>query len=77
MLLLDFGLLLDLVASFIIHLAFLFFYPLVSSFSIALQVRWCCNPSGSRPNFFGRQRLTFDREGKCDGAGRGEIMWRI
>ena len=37
MLLLDFGLLLDLVASFIIHLAFLFFYPLVSSFSIALH----------------------------------------
>ena len=22
---------------------------------------WCGNPSGSRPNFFGRQRLTFDK----------------
>ena len=21
--------------------------------------------------------IDFDREGKCDGAGRGEIMWRI
>ena len=71
MLLLDFGLLLDLVASFIIHLAFLFFYPLVSSFSIALQVRWCCNPSGSRPNFFGRQHLTFDKGGKNVVRGEG------
>ena len=25
------------------------------------------NPSGSRPNFFGRQHLTFDKGGKCDG----------
>ena len=23
-----------------------------------------CNPSGSRPNFFGRQHLTFDKGGK-------------
>ena len=22
---------------------------------------WCDNPSGSRPNFFGRQHLTFDK----------------
>ena len=22
---------------------------------------WCSNPSGSRPNFFGRQHLTFDK----------------
>ena len=22
---------------------------------------WCGNPSGSRPNFFGRQHLTFDK----------------
>ena len=25
---------------------------------------WCSNPSGSRPNFFGRQHLTFDKGGK-------------
>ena len=24
----------------------------------------CDNPSGSRPNFFGRQHLTFDKGGK-------------
>ena len=24
----------------------------------------CGNPSGSRPNFFGRQHLTFDKGGK-------------
>ena len=29
------------------------------------------NPSGSRPNFFGRQHLTFDKGGKCDGAKQG------
>ena len=33
---------------------------------------WCGNPSGSRPNFFGRQHLTFGKGGECDGAGRGE-----
>ncbi len=26
--------------------------------------RRCDNPSGSRPNFFGRQHLTFDKGGK-------------
>ena len=31
------------------------------------------NPSGSRPNFFGRQHLTFDKGGKCGGAGRGIV----
>ena len=25
------------------------------------------NPSGSRPNFLGRQHITFDKGGKCDG----------
>ena len=25
---------------------------------------WCDNPSGSRPNFFGQQHLTFDKGGK-------------
>ena len=41
------------------------------------------NPSGSRPNFFGRQHLTFDKGGKdmvlsegllsfCEGCGDGE-----
>ena len=41
------------------------------------------NPSGSRPNFFGRQHLTFDKGGKCDSVfrgivrsgGHGEVMW--
>mgnify|MGYP007022011720 CR=1 FL=1 len=31
------------------------------------------NPSGSRPNFFGRQHLTFDKGGKCDGAKQGIV----
>ena len=26
--------------------------------------KWRNNPSGSRPNFFGRQNLTFDKGGK-------------
>ena len=26
--------------------------------------QWCDNPSGSRPNFFGRQNLTFGKGGK-------------
>ena len=26
--------------------------------------KWRNNPSGSRPNFFGRQHLTFDKGGK-------------
>ena len=34
---------------------------------------WCGNPSGSRPNFFGRQHLTFDKGGKCDSAFRGIV----
>ncbi len=29
---------------------------------------WSNNPSGSRPNFFGRQHLTFNKGGKCDSA---------
>ena len=39
----------------------------MSDFSIVLRVGaeskewWCGNPSGSRPNFFGRQHLTFDK----------------
>ena len=33
---------------------------------------WSDNPSGSRPNFFGRQHLTFNKGGKCGGAGRGD-----
>ena len=33
---------------------------------------WSDNPSSSRPNFFGRQHLTFDKGGKCGGAGRGD-----
>ncbi|HCS32827.1 MAG TPA: hypothetical protein DIW32_09515 [Eubacterium sp.] len=38
---------------------------------------WCSNPSGSRPNFFGRQHLTFDKGGKCGGAERGIVrFWK-
>ena len=32
---------------------------------------WSDNPSGSRPNFFGRQHLTFDKGGKFS-TGRGD-----
>ena len=35
---------------------------------------WCDNPSGSRPNFFGRQHLTFDKGGKCGGAKQGIVQ---
>ena len=31
------------------------------------------NPSGSRPNFFGRQHLTFDKGGKGDGTKQGIV----
>ena len=34
----------------------------------------CCNPSGRRPNFIGRQHLTFDKGGKCGGARRGRVV---
>ena len=33
------------------------------------------NPSGSRPNFFGRQHLTFDKGGKCDSVFRGIVRF--
>ena len=36
---------------------------------------WSDNPSGSRPNFFGRQHLTFDKGGKCDGAKQGIVRF--
>ena len=36
-------------------------------------VRMGSNPSGSRPNSFGRQHLTFDKGGKFS-AGRGIIV---
>ena len=39
---------------------------------------WSDNPSGSRPNFFGRQHLTFDKGGKCDGAKQGIVrFWKV
>ena len=38
---------------------------------ISLMVRIGSNPSGSRPNFFGRQHLTFDKGGKFS-TGRGD-----
>ena len=39
---------------------------------------WCDNPSGSRPNFFGRQHLTFDKGGKCGGAKQGIVrVWEV
>ena len=37
------------------------------------MVRMGNNPSGSRPNFFGRQHLTFDKGGKCDSDFRGIV----
>ena len=38
---------------------------------------WCSNPSGSRPNFFRRQHLTFDKGGKCVGDFRGIVrFWK-
>ena len=36
---------------------------------------WCGNPSGSRPNFFGRQHLTFDKGGKGVGDFRGIVRF--
>ena len=35
------------------------------------MVRMESNPSGSRPNFFGRQHLTFDKGGKNIVHGKG------
>ncbi len=35
---------------------------------ISLMVRMGSNPSGSRPNFFGRQKFAFDEVGKGDSA---------
>ena len=36
------------------------------------------NPSGSRPNFFGRQHLTFNKGGKCGGAKQGMVrVWEV
>ena len=42
-------------------------------------VRMGSNPSGSRPNFFGRQHLTFDKGGKCDSAGQRDsaVLGRV
>ena len=38
---------------------------------------WCGNPSDSRPNFFGRQHLTFDKGGKGVGDFRGRVrIWK-
>ena len=39
------------------------------------MVRMESNPSGSRPNFFGRQHLTFDKGGKCDSVFRGIVRF--
>ena len=39
------------------------------------MVRMGNNPSGSRPNFFGRQHLTFDKGGKCDSVFRGIVRF--
>ena len=36
---------------------------------------WSDNPSGSRPNFFGRQHLTFDKGGKGVGDFRGIVRF--
>ena len=35
------------------------------------------NPSGSRPNSFGRQHLTFDKRGECGSAEQGIVrFWK-
>ena len=39
---------------------------------MVLSEGWYSNLSGSRPNFFGRQHLTFGKGGKRDGARRGD-----
>ena len=39
------------------------------------EVRWFDNPSGSRPNFFRRQHLTFDKGGKGVGNFRGVVIF--
>ena len=36
---------------------------------------WCDNPSGSRPNFFGRQHLTFNKGGKDMVWGKGLLSF--
>ena len=43
---------------------------------------WCGNPSGSRPNFFGRQHLTFDKGGEDmvrgeGGCGLGRVVGMV
>ena len=39
--------------------------------------KWRNNPSGSRPNFFGRQHLTFDKRGECGSAEQGIVrFWK-
>ena len=39
---------------------------------------WGGNPSGSRPNSFGRQHLTFDKGGKGVGDFRGIVrVWKV
>ena len=36
------------------------------------------NPSGSRPNIFGRQHHTFNKGGKCDGSKQGIVrFWEV
>ncbi len=35
---------------------------------------WSDNPSGSRPNFFGRQHLTFDKGGKFSAGDSAENL---
>ena len=38
------------------------------------MVRIGSNPSGSRPNFFGRQHLTFDKGGKFSAGDSAENL---
>ena len=42
--------------------------PTKSGRDSAVLEGWCGNPSGSRPNYFGRQHLTFDKGGKDVGV---------
>ena len=52
--------------------------PTKSGWDSAVWEGWCGNPSGSRPNSFGRQHLTFDKGGKRDGAKQGIVrFWKF
>ena len=50
--------------------------PTKSGRDSAVLEGWCGNPSGSCPNYFGRQHLTFDKGGKDVGVRRMMVRMR-